>query len=128
MIVFRSESREEECLTDRHEIAAIALRRVGPTEMFRVNNSMTPIFAVSAPVQFSKAMRFLRYFLLIFCQRVTTIRTDCRELRPRGDHAHLSITALRTRSPSVAGIDRPFLDLQMTPKGHSRSNVMTHFY
>ena len=29
----------------------------------------------------------------------------------------------RTRSPAVAGMDRPFRDLQMTPKCHSRSKV-----
>ena len=34
----------------------------------------------------------------------------------------------KTRSPAVAGMDRPFGDLKMAPKGHSRSKVMMHFY
>jgi len=33
------------------------------------------------------------------------------------------------KNPAIAGMDRPFRDIEITPKGHSRfSNTSFHFY
>ena len=46
-------------------------------------------------------------------------------IKLRSRHFCYARSCMQVRNHAIAGMDRPFHDIQMTPKGHSRSKVMT---